>query len=361
MKRLLGILLALCMLFALCACSGSGNNAPSGGGSSAAPSVQSTPAADDGETTYVLRLGAATAGAHPHNVWMEAFEPALEEATGGRIDVQLYPAGQLGNMAELIQGLRDGTVDSAVFPTTYFGTTFIGATVVDLPYLFKDSEQLYRILTENDTKYTQSYEDNGIIPVTYLRLFERQILSAKKIESMADLKNVKLWSLPSAVIQQEVSAMGSVISNLDMGELAPSLQNGTVDGALTDKALFLSQSLYSSAKYLLDAPNDAMVSLYAISPVWWNKLPADLQEIVKQVAYETVQSDEYGYIDDMGENAMKVMGEAGLEVVEPSAAFASELEDTLSTVTSWYLETYPETREIYDELAALVEADNAAK
>lgn len=137
MKRLLGTFLALCMLLTLCACSASGNNTPS-----ASPS----PAADDGKTTYVLRLGAATAGAHPHNVWMEAFETALEEATDGRIDVQLYPAGQLGNLAELIQGLRDGTVDSAVFPTTYFGTTFIGATVVDLPYLFEDSEQLYRIL-----------------------------------------------------------------------------------------------------------------------------------------------------------------------------------------------------------------------
>lgn len=155
--------------------------------------------------------------------------------------------------------------------------------------------------------------------------------------------------------------MGSVISNLDMGELAPSLQNGTVDGALTDKALFLSQSLYSSAKYLLNAPNDAMVSLYAISPVWWNKLPAELQEIVRHVAYETVQSSEYGYVDTMGENAMKIMGEAGLEVVEPSEAFAAELKEALSATTSWYLKTYPEAKEIYDELVALVEADNAAK
>lgn len=357
MKRLLGSLLATCMLFALCACSGGGTPVSGSGG---VPSGPAQPAPDGGETTYVLRLGAATAGAHPHNVWMEAFEPALEEATGGRIDVQLYPAGQLGNMAELIQGLRDGTVDSAVFPTTYFGTTFVGATVVDLPYLFEDSDQLYRILTENDTKYTQSYTDNGIVPVTYLRLFERQILTTKKVESMADLKNVKLWSLPSVVIQQEVGAMGAVVSNLDMGELAPSLQNGTVDGALTDKALFMSQSLYSSAKYLLNAPNDAMVSLYAVSPVWWEKLPADLQEIVKQVAYETVQEAEYGYIDTMGENAMKVMGEAGLEVIEPDGAFATELEAALTRTTDWYLETYPETQEIYDELAALVQADNAA-
>ena len=353
MKRLLGIALVCSMLFALCACSGGGNTAADGGGSAA-------PVEDDGQTTYVLRLGAATAGTHPHNVWMEAFEAELEEATGGRIDVQLYPSGQLGNMAELIQGLRDGTVDSAVFPTTYFGTTFIGATVIDLPYLFEDSEQLYRILTENDTKYTQAYEDNGIIPITYLRMFERQILTVNKVESLADLKNVKLWSLPSVVIQEEVGAMGAVISNLDMGELAPSLQNGTVDGALTDKSLFLSQSLYSSAKYMLDAPNDAMVSIYAISPVWWNKLPADLQEIVKQVAHETVQETEYGYIDTMGESAVQTMTDAGLEVVEPSAEFSAELESALSQVTDWYLETYPETQEIYDELVALVEADNAA-
>lgn len=352
MKRLLGIALVCSMLFALCACSGGGNTA-AGGGSAA-------PVEDDGQTTYVLRLGTATAGTHPHNVWMEDFETKLEEATDGRIDVQLYPAGQLGNLAELIQGLRDGTVDSTVVPTTYYGTTFVSATVIDLPYLFSGSEQLYRILNENDTKYTQAFEDNGIIPVAYLRMFDRQILTVKKVESLADLKNVKIWSLPSVVIQQEVGAMGAVISNLDMGELAPSLQNGTVDGALTDQSLFLSQSLYSSAKYMLDAPNDAMVSLFAISPVWWNKLPADLQEIVKQVALETVENTEYGYIDTMGENAIQTMTAAGLEVVEPSEEFQAELESALAQVTDWYLETYPETQEIYDELVTLVEADNAA-
>lgn len=353
-RKVVAFLLTAALAITLGACGNTGSANENTNVSTENEAAQ--PASDTGET-YVLRLGAATAGQHPHNVWMEAFETELEEASEGRIDVQLYPSGQLGNMAELIQGLRDGTVDSAVFPTTYFSTTYMGATVIDLPYLFEDSEQLYRILSENDTLYTKGYEDNGIIPVTYLRLFERQVLSKNKVESMEDFKGIKMWSLPSEVIQKEVATMGATISNLDMGELAPSLQNGTVDGALTDMALFLSQSLYTSAQYLLDAPNDAMVSLYAISPVWWNQLPEDLQKTVTETAQQVSEEVGYPYIDTMSENALEVMTEAGLEVVEPSAEFEAELQEELSAVTDWYLETYPEYQDMYNELAELVEAD----
>ncbi|MCI8992537.1 MAG: TRAP transporter substrate-binding protein [Eubacterium sp.] len=355
-KRIIGMFLAAAMVISMCACGGEKQEAeptetPVGGSSN------ETSNANIKEDAYVLRLGVATGGQHPHNVWMEAFEKELEAATEGQIDVQLYPAGQLGNLAELVQGLRDGTVDSAMVPTTYFGTAYMGATVVDLPYLFEDSEQLYRILTQNDTLYTKGYEENGFIPVSYLRLFDRQVLSKKKITSIDDFSSMKLWSLPSAVIQKEVGELGATVSNIDMGELAPSLQNGTVDGTLTDISLFLSQSLYTSAPYMLEGLNDSMISLYAISPVWWNQIPEDLQGTIKETAQKVAEEVGYPYIDTMKETALDVMTEKGLEVVEADAVLEEELKSRLQSITDWYLESYPEYQPVYDELAALIEAD----
>ena len=349
MKKLIAIFTCICLVAVFATACGSEANTATTGSSSGENEAQAT---DNGEK-YLLRVGAATAGTHPHNVWMEAFKTELEEKSSGRIEVQLLPSGQYGNLIELIQGLRDGTVNSAVFPTTYFANTHMGATVIDIPGLFADSKQAYEVLSKNDTLYTQSFEDNGIIPVCYLRLYEREILSRKEITSMTDIGTMKLWSLPSPIIQKEVEIMGATISNIDMGEVATSLQNGAIDGVLTDKALFMSQKLYDSAKYLLDAPNDAMVSLFAISPTWWKQLPEDLQEIVKTTAKDISETVANPYIDEMTTNITAAMEDAGVTILTPDAELQKEFDNAAVELKEWYLETYPEYKEIYNELVDL--------
>lgn len=366
MKRRSVFAIILIVVMAISLLSACGSGAREGGAQNPGAATQSQ-AAQQGENEsasptpdqkYILRIGTGTGGVHPQNVWMDAFKEALEEATNGQIEVQLYPAGQLGNMAELIQGLRDGTVDSACIPTTYFATTFPTAATVDLSYLFDGSDQLWRVLTENDTKYEQEFIDNGVIPVAWLRAFERTLISSKKVESMSDLKNLKVWCMPSVVIQKEVELMGSVTSNIDVGELAPSMQNGTVDAAISDIALYAAQSLHSSAKYSLEAPNDPMVSIFAVSPYWFNKLPADLQETVREVAQRIVTEVEYPYIDSMKTNALNKMTSEGLEIITPSDVFLADLKDALLPQHEWFLATYPEAKEIYDEFVTLIDKDS---
>jgi C4-dicarboxylate-binding protein DctP len=318
------------------------------------------PVENTGET-YILRIGTATGGVHPQNVWMEAYEIALEEATEGQIDVQLYPAGQLGNMAELIQGLRDGTVDSICLPTCYYATTFPVAATIDLSFMFDSSEQLWSVLSNNDTLYEQAFLDNGIIPVAWLRAFERTLISSKQVTSLADIKNLKIWCMPSAAIQKEVELLGGITSNLDVGELAPSIQNGTVDGAISDVALYIAQSLHTAgAKYLIEAPNDAMISLFAVSPFWFDKLPDDLKTLVTDVALQVVEETEYPYVETMQQNALGKMVSEGLIVTTPTDEQMAEIKEALMPQHDWFLETYPDAQPIYDEFVQLVEAERAA-
>lgn len=365
-KKLLTAALVFILITSMLTACGGGNadKSPSGATTTGAPSTadsgsQKAPSGSDKSSseTYTLRIGTGTGGVHPQNVWMEAFEAALEKETNNRIDVQLYPAGQLGNMAELIQGLRDGTVDSVCIPTTYFATTFPTAATVDLSFMFKDSEQLWQILTNNDTLFEKEFIDNGIIPIAWLRAFERTIICSSKLESMADLKNKKIWCMPSTVIQKEVELLGAITSNMDVGELAPSLQNGTVDGAISDVALYVSQSLQTSAKYLLNAPRDALISVFAVSPVWYNKIPDDLKEVVKTVANQVVKETEYPYVSTMQENALKKMTSEGLQVIEPSESFMNDMKASLAPQHQWFLETYPQAKPIYDELKSLANAN----
>lgn len=373
MKHTKQISLILAILLAVSILAACGSTPSGDAGTSSEPTVSNdaTVTSDTTDTsaatgventgeTYTLRIGTATAGVHPQNVWMEAFEVALEEATNGQIDVQLYPAGQLGNMAELIQGLRDGTVDSSCIPSTYFATTFPVAATIDLSFTFDSSEQLWHVLSDNDTLYEQAFIDNGILPVTWLRAFERTLISTKEVTSLSDINNLKIWCMPSPVIQKEVELLGGITSNIDVGELAPSLQNGTVDGAISDVALYMAQSLHTTgASYLFDAPKDAMIYVFAVSPIWYDKLPDDLKVLVTDIANQVVEDTEYPYVAQMQQGAINKMVSEGLVVSEPTEAVMGELKQALLPQSEWFLETCPEAQPIYDELVQLVEADRA--
>jgi len=366
MRKTATIIIALIMMSSLLAgCSGgdtsdaAGSVGGSSGSSAAAVDSGSTSGTDVSNAEYVLRIGTGTGGKHPQNVFMEAFEIAFEEATNGLVDVQLYPAGQLGTMAELIQGLSDGTVDAGCFPTSYYSTNFPAAACTDLSFSFRDSEQLWRILTENDTQFQALFEDNGIIVGAWLRSCDRAIISTAKITSMAELKNKVLWTTPSNVIRKEVELIGATSSNIDTGELAPSLANGTLDGAIADITLYRAQSLQNNGgKYLLQAPNDALVVCFGISQAWWDKVPEDIREQARDIAQQIVLDVQYPYIDEFLEEAYATMTSEGMEIVEPSDELWADLEAALAPQKDWFMKEHPEAVPIYDELIELAEKTN---
>lgn len=292
-------------------------------------------------------------------MFMQEFEKALEEATGGRIDVQGYPAGQLGTMPELVQGVTDGSIDSVCIPTSYFSTVFAEASLSDLATLYPNGgDQLWNILMEEDTKYEEAFAAHGVVPATWLIIPNRALLTTEKVETLDDLKNTVIWTLPSAVYLKELELLGVTTSTINVGELAPALANGTVAGAYSNIALYSSQSLQSGGgNFLLEYPNGAMISIFGMAQSWWDKLPADLQETVLKVANDVAANYEYGYVQDQIVGGYKAMQEGGMEVVAPSDELKAEFDKALSAMEGWYLENYPEAKEVYEDMQARVEAD----
>ena len=350
-KRMLAVLMASAMMMALVlsSCGDSGDDpAQNSGGST------------DGEV-YTLRIGTGTGGRDKQVAWMEEYEKALEEATGGRIDVQCYPSGSIGTMAEMVQGVVDGTLDAGCFPTAYWSTIFPAASCTEMPGLFPGGgEQLWNILMTQDTLLEQEYINHGIIPGTWLLVPDRTIISSSKIDSIEDFQGKVIWCTPSDMLLKEIEMLGAVSSTINVGELAPSLQNGTVDGAASEITLYSSQSLQTAGgKYLLEAPGDAFISIFAISQHWWDKIPEDLQQIVLDVANDTATNFEVDYVKNQVAEAYEVMQEAGMEVVVPSEEFQADIDAALDGIADWYLETYPEAVDVYNDMVERVAADEA--
>ena len=230
-----------------------------------------------------------------------------------------------------------------------------------MPGLFPGGgEQLWNILMTQDTLLEQEYINHGIIPGTWLLVPDRTIISSSKIDSIEDFQGKVIWCTPSDMLLKEIEMLGAVSSTINVGELAPSLQNGTVDGAASEITLYSSQSLQTAGgKYLLEAPGDAFISIFAISQHWWDKIPEDLQQIVLDVANDTAANFEVDYVKNQVAEAYEVMQEAGMEVVVPSEEFQADIDAALDGIADWYLETYPEAVDVYNDMVERVAADEA--
>jgi TRAP-type C4-dicarboxylate transport system substrate-binding protein len=71
------------------------------------------------------------------------FAKKVKERTGGRVEVEIYPAAQLGNDPKVLEGVRLGTIDAGMTGNPFFSSFAPELNVLDLPYLFRDYDLVF--------------------------------------------------------------------------------------------------------------------------------------------------------------------------------------------------------------------------
>ena len=228
-KRIMGVLLAAICAIGLIGC-GNTNN-----------SGTSTKKEDTTKASYIVRIGMPTAGKHFQNFTAEQYKETIEKATNGDIIVEIYPSSQLGTATQMIQGVQDGSIEGVMIPSSYFCSFAPASAVTDIPFFFEDSQQIFDILNTPDNPLNVYLEKYGFKVAAWFKNTPRYILSQKKYESIADMKNQKIWCLPSRTLQKELNAYAASPQTLDPSDISVSLENGTVDGVETD-VLFMNST-----------------------------------------------------------------------------------------------------------------------
>ena len=154
-----------------------------------------------------------------------------------------------------------------------------------------------------------------------------------------------------------VEALGANSIAIAYSECYSSLQTGVCDGAIGLTPVSAQSSFGDLVKYWV--PQKIFIDPldYTISQATWDKLPADLQQVVRDVANKTVLEFEVDYVKNHVAGAYEKMQADGMEVVVPSAEFQADIDAAFAGMADWFLETYPEAQEVYDDFVARIEAD----
>src|SRR3546814_528692 len=84
----------------------------------------------------IIKLNIGTPSGHPYNVGAEAFKKAVEDGSGGSIEVQIYPSAQLGGELESVKNLQLGTLEATMVSTSNLSRFYETYQVFSVPYLF---------------------------------------------------------------------------------------------------------------------------------------------------------------------------------------------------------------------------------
>lgn len=249
-----------------------------------------------------------------------AFESCVEEATGGSIDVQIYPAGQLGNATSALEGLRLGTLEMAVVHDGGISSTYQPFDIFALPYLFADHETAYEVL---DGPFGQEFadkmlEETGIRLLAYadngIRHFTN---SVKPIKAPADMEGLKIRVQPAPVFIELVESLGASASAIDWAELPAALSQGVVDGQENSVTNIIAGSLYQSQPYATLDGHVYSLHAYLMSDTFYQGLTDEEKSAVDTCVVEA-RDIHRDMTREQDLSAEEVLTELGMEVYVPS-------------------------------------------
>ncbi len=354
MKRMFALLLALVMVLSLAACGwgkdGSQSGDQGGNASGTQDGGESKPSADP----ITIKLPHCYSEGHPLTDTLENyFKPELESRSGGRLLVELYPNSVLATEEQIYESLRNNTYEMGVVGTI-FQDRIPSVATFQLPFLFTDFDQARTALYEKE--YGQQligdvaslgFTVNGIVPDGF-----RVMTLNRKVESLADLKGLKL-RMPNLEVMVNIgNCLGCAVTPMAMSEVFSALEQRVIDGQENPPSTIRTQGWYEIQDYLMVSNHVFTCLFLCVNNNFYNGLDSELQGILDDVIAETSAKIWDSAKEKAQEDLDFMAQEGGTEVYSPSDAFKQEMIDATA---SMYEDMYAKCPEVKDIVAAIRE------
>ncbi|MDR1534195.1 MAG: TRAP transporter substrate-binding protein [Planctomycetota bacterium] len=252
--------------------------------------------------TYRIRLGHAQPTVDIFHVASEKFADLCREKSGGRIQVQIFPTGQLGSLRDMIEGLRIGTLQAVWdVPSRLENYTEL-ASIFNIPYLIENREHGERVWASESGKrlFDELASKSEIRIVALGWRGSRQMTSNRPIRTPDDLKGLKIRVPPYDVPLKTWQTLGATPTPMDWNEVYLALQQGTIDAQENPMTTNNSSRLYEVQPYLILTEVVKNFSSFLMGEKYFNSLPDDIRSIIVESAREAseFQGDNVAENDD---------------------------------------------------------------
>lgn len=250
-SKLLALLLAVVMVFALCAC-----------GQTAAPAASEAPAEAPAEgeapaeapaDTIVLKCAFNQTITNPEAQTLQWIGEQLLEATDGRYTIEVYPDAQLGDQAQTLEQVVMGTLDMALVANSIVETYCPDFAILGTPYVYDSIEHQQKVFESGKLAdlYAET-EAQGFVVLSNYSLGARNLYTREKaVTTPADCAGMKIRVMGSDTCIKMMNCMTGGTDGVAMaqGDVYSAIQTGTLDGAENNIITYVDLFQYEVAPY----------------------------------------------------------------------------------------------------------------
>lgn len=229
---------------------------------------------------FTMRYGGYLAGADPTNVTMGKAAKLIEERSKGRVKVDLFFDGKLGNEREVTEAVRLGTAELVATLGTGLAQYVPEVGVLELPFTASSASCATQIFLDVMPDVAALSVPKGFRPLTAWDIGPRGILTKKPVKTMADLAGMKLRG-PAPLYLGTLKALGGNPVQMPWGDIYVGLQTGTIDGMEASPQMIQPSRFQEQAKYFLVTRHITPGYYLLVSESFWQKLPDDLKKVVQ--------------------------------------------------------------------------------
>lgn len=282
-----------------------------------------------------IRVAGNFATEHSSSLAMAKFEDELERLSNGEIDVNIFPAQQLGGAAENVQAVKIGAIELMWVGTAYLTRTVPELEIVGLPFQFPDRETAFAIV---DGPVGEALDEKlaaeGMTSMGYMELGFRQLTNnARPIETIGDIEGLKIRLQPNETHLATFRALGANPVAMDVKELYSALEQGVIDGQENPFAIINVAGYAEVQKYVSNTGHFFDFISVVANKNWFDGLDADKQSMVQE-AMDTAVAFQRELAAQQDAEGLALLEEKGMTFSEVSPELAAALRESTSSVAT---------------------------
>lgn len=264
-----------------------------------------------------------------HYTVSQAALPFIQKAkdqSGGKLEIQHFPAEQLGKAKDALSLLQSGVADIANISPSYITDKFALTSVAELPAMFntacQGSKGVAALVEGNGIIAEREFKSNGVRVLSSIAYAPYKVGTvSKKVSKVDDFRGLKLRTAGGAM-DLTATALGAVSVRMPGPDILPSMTRGTLDGALFPLQSVRVFDLQTVLKHqTTNVSLGSFVTVYAISDRAWNRLSEANRKILAEAGIHAAKTH-CEYVDAEEPKAIESLAKDG---VAPNPMDADQL------------------------------------
>ncbi|WP_166510680.1 TRAP transporter substrate-binding protein [Desulfallas thermosapovorans] len=240
----------------------------------------------------VIKFSHVVAENTPKGLAAERFASLVQQRTRGRVEVQVFPNSTLYADGEEMQALQSGAVQIIAPATSKLGDLYPGWQALDLPYAFKNLDEVHRAMDGPvGQKLAKSLDSKGFMVLAYWdNGFKQLTNNVRPITSPGDLKGLSFRvMINSPVLREQFNLFGATPVPMPFNDVYQGIERNLVHGQENTISNLYTKGFYRVQSYMTISDHGYMGYAVMVNKAYWYSLPEDIRRVMEETMAEVTR------------------------------------------------------------------------